>query len=63
MWAIGMAIGIILIDLTEGYKADLASYLFGSILAVSQQDLIIMLLLDLIICVMVALFYFEAIGI
>ena len=26
MWAIGMAIGIILIDLTQGYKAGLESY-------------------------------------
>jgi zinc transport system permease protein len=32
MWAIGMAVGIIAIDLTQGYKADLMSYLFGSIL-------------------------------
>ncbi len=63
MWAIGMAIGIILIDLTEGYKADLASYLFGSILAVPRQDLIIMLLLDLIICGMVVLFYKELLAI
>ncbi len=37
MWAIGMAIGIILVDLTEGYKADLMSYLFGSILAVPRS--------------------------
>jgi zinc transport system permease protein len=41
MWAIGMAIGIIAIDLTQGYKADLMSYLFGSILTVPRQDLII----------------------
>ena len=63
MWAIGMAIGIILIDLTQGYKADLQSYLFGSILTVPQQDLIIMLVLDLIIGVMVALFYKELLAI
>ncbi len=52
MWAIGMAIGIILIDLTQGYKAGVESYLFGSILAVPQQDLIIMLILDIIILLM-----------
>ncbi len=63
MWAIGMAIGIILIDLTEGYKADLESYLFGSILTVPQQDLIIMVLLDLIICAMIGLFYKELLAI
>ncbi len=63
MWAIGMAIGIIAIDLTQGYKADLMSYLFGSILTVPQQDLIMMLLLDLIIGGMIVLFYKELLAI
>ena len=63
MWAIGMAIGIIAIDLTQGYKADLMSYLFGSILTVSRQDLIIMLVLDLIIGAMVVLFHKELLAI
>ncbi|NKQ40074.1 MAG: metal ABC transporter permease [Sulfurovum sp.] len=39
IWAVGMAIGVILIDLTPGYNVDLMSYLFGSILAVSSGDL------------------------
>jgi zinc transport system permease protein len=59
MWAIGMAIGIILVDLSGGYKADLMSYLFGSILTVSTQDLIIMVILDLVIIAMAVLFYKE----
>lgn len=63
MWAIGMAIGIILIDLTQGYKADLMSYLFGSILTVPVEDLIIMLVLDLIILLMLFLFYKELLAI
>ena len=63
MWAIGMAVGIILIDLTQGYKAGLESYLFGSILAVPPQNLIIMLILDVIIALMVVLFYKELLAI
>ena len=63
MWAVGMAIGIILVDLTEGYKADLMSYLFGSILAVPPQDLIIMLALDILIVILVASFYKELLAI
>jgi zinc transport system permease protein len=63
MWAIGMAIGIILIDLTEGYKADLMSYLFGSILTVSSHDLLIMLVLDLIILLLAFVFYQELLAI
>ncbi|MBS3756378.1 MAG: metal ABC transporter permease [Desulfobacterales bacterium] len=39
LWAVGMAIGIILIDLSPGYNVDLMSYLFGSILAVPAGDL------------------------
>jgi zinc transport system permease protein len=39
LWAVGMAAGVILLDLTPGYQTDLMSYLFGSILAVSASDL------------------------
>lgn len=42
IWAVGMAIGIILVDLTPGYNVDLMSYLFGSILAVERSDLYFM---------------------
>ena len=42
MWAVGMATGIILIDMTPGYNVDMMSYLFGSILSVPQSDLIAM---------------------
>jgi zinc transport system permease protein len=63
IWAIGMAIGIILVDLASGYKADLMSYLFGSILAVPTRDLWIMLGLDVIILTLVTLFYKELLAI
>lgn len=39
LWAVGMATGVILLDLTPGYHADLMSYLFGSILAVPSTDI------------------------
>ncbi len=63
MWAIGMAVGIIFIDLTPGYKADLMSYLFGSILAVPRSDLVMMVVLNLVIVLMVAMFYKELLAI
>lgn len=59
LWAFGMAVGIILIDLTPGYKADLLSYLFGSILAVPTGDLWLMFVLNLVIITLVTLFYKE----
>ena len=39
LWAVGMALGVILLDLTPGYNVDLMSYLFGSILTVPTSDL------------------------
>ena len=57
IWAIGMALGIILIDLTPGYNVDLMSYLFGSILAVPRSELITMGVIGVVITVMAAYFY------
>jgi len=57
IWAIGMAIGIILLDLTPGYNVDLMSYLFGSILTVPDSDIWMMLLVGLAIVGIVFYFY------
>ncbi|NLG16226.1 MAG: metal ABC transporter permease [Fibrobacter sp.] len=63
MWAVGMALGIILIDLTPGYYADLMSYLFGSIMAVSQQSLLLMVVLDFVILICIILLYKEILSV
>jgi zinc transport system permease protein len=57
LWAVGMALGVILIDLTPGYNVDLMSFLFGSILAVPASDLWLMLILSGLILLTVAFFY------
>src|SRR5512137_2932618 len=57
LWAVGMALGIILIDLSSGYNIDLMSYLFGSILAVSSSDLLMMVVVDFMVLIVVFLFY------
>ena len=59
IWATGMALGIIFINLTPGYAPDLFSYLFGNILTIPRSDLIIMLVLDVVIVLVVALFFRE----
>jgi zinc transport system permease protein len=59
MWAVGMALGIILIDLTPGYNVDLMSYLFGSILTVSMMDIWFMLSLNMVLLLIVLVFYKE----
>ena len=34
LWAAGMAFGVIMVNLTPGYRVDLGSYLFRNILAI-----------------------------
>lgn len=57
LWAFGMALGIILTDLTPGYNVDLMSYLFGAILSVSTEDLYAMGSILVVVCGFVLLFY------
>jgi len=63
IWAVGMAIGIIFVDLTPGYNVDLMSYLFGSILAVSSDDLTYMATLLAITVFIIAIFYREILSV
>ncbi len=57
VWALGMALGVILIDLTPGYNTDLMSYLFGSILAVPRTDLYLLAGLDVAVVGFAAVFH------
>jgi len=59
IWALGMAAGILFINLTPGYAPDLFSYLFGNILTVPVSDIYIMLALDVVIVIIAAIFNRE----
>ncbi len=63
MWASGMAIGIIFVDLTPGYNVDLMSYLFGSIIAVSDDDIKYMFVMDIFIIGVIVYFYKEILAV
>jgi len=56
-WAAGMAIGILFISQTPGYQVDLMTYLFGNVLLVSKQQLLMMLILNIVLVVTIVLFY------
>jgi zinc transport system permease protein len=56
-WSVGMAVGILFISLTPGYNTDLMSYLFGNILLVTSNDLILMAVLDVVVFATVFAFY------
>jgi len=62
VWAIGMALGVIFISKTPGYNANLMSLLFGNILIISDEQLMLMLILDLITIVFVGIFYKQLVA-
>ena len=59
LWATGMALGVLFISLKRGYVPELSAYLFGSILTVPTYELQLMAALDLIILMVVVLFFRE----
>jgi zinc transport system permease protein len=62
LWAVGMALGVILLDITPGYNVDLMSYLFGSILTVPVSDLWLMLLLNGVVLMFVGYYYHDLVS-
>jgi len=63
IWAVGMAIGVIFIDLTPGYNVDMMSYLFGSILAVSTEDIYFMSALLAVILFVITFWYRDILAV
>ncbi len=59
LWAIGMALGILFMDMTPGYVVNPTSILFGDILRVSRADVYLVAALNVVILVTVYFFYKE----
>lgn len=57
LWAGGMAIGVILVDLSPGYNVDAMSFLFGGILAVPREDLAVIALFNALTILIVWYYY------
>lgn len=55
----GLGLGAIFISLAEGFSSDLMSYLFGSVSAVSRQDLWIIVLIAVLVFLFLGLLYKE----
>lgn len=56
-WSFGMALGIIFVYLAPGYAPNLMTYLFGSILTVSVNDIMFMAIMTMIIVIFFIFFY------
>ena len=57
--SLGIAAGIILASVTGGFNVDLFSYLFGNILAVSDAEVVISVVLSLVVLLLICLYYHE----
>jgi len=61
--AIGFSTGLIIISLAGGFNVELFSFLFGSILTISETDMILVALLGAVSLILVMLFYKELLSI
>lgn len=52
-----LAIGIIITSVTTGINTDICNYMFGSILAMSRDDVVISIVLSIIVILVYVLFY------
>ncbi len=59
LFATAMALGVVLVRLAGAYNIDLMSYLFGSILALSWADVVIIAVLSLLAALFVLIFFKE----
>ncbi len=57
VWAVGMALGLLLLAKTPGYNKDTMSYLFGDILLITRRDVWLVAGLDLVVVAVAVFFY------
>ncbi|MFZ5996770.1 MAG: metal ABC transporter permease [Nitrospirota bacterium] len=57
--SLGIAGGVILASVAGGFNVDLFSYLFGNILAISESEVIIAIILSLTVLLVISLYYNE----
>lgn len=63
LWALGMSVGIVFMNLSPNANADMESYLFGSLISVDTESLLLMGGFDIILLLFVSIYYREIISI
>jgi zinc transport system permease protein len=61
--SIGIATGVILVSLSNGYNVDLFSYLFGNILTVTQTELFLSIIVFITVATTVIIFYDDLLAV
>lgn len=57
LWAVGMSVGVIFVNLTPGYTANARSFLFGSLLTTPRGELLLLSAVAVTVLAFVALYY------
>lgn len=57
--AVGIASGVILASVSRGFNVDLFSYLFGNILAISNMEVVLSVVLSLLVLAAIYIFYWD----
>jgi zinc transport system permease protein len=57
--AVGIAGGVILASVSKGFNVDLFSYLFGNILAISNTEVVLSVILSFVVLVVIYFFYWD----
>ena len=57
--AVGISGGVVLASFAHGFNVDLFSYLFGNILAISRQEVIISIALSALVIFIIFFFYYD----
>ena len=52
-----VAIGVMIVSMTKGMTTDISNYMFGSILVMTQADVILSIVLSLLVLILFVLFY------
>jgi zinc transport system permease protein len=61
--SLGIALGVLLASLAGGFNIDIFSYLFGNILAISQEEMILSILLSGAVLLVIVFFYHDLVSI
>ena len=59
LFSSAMALGVVLISMSKGYQVDLFGYLFGNILAVSPNDLIVLGAITAVVLFLIVMLFKE----
>ncbi len=57
--AVGMAVGIVVASVAQGFNVDLMSFLFGSILTIGKTEFVVSIVISVLVILFVLLFYHD----